>query len=43
MKFKEDILIVEGAVHAYSYYDAPKEYQAKVKNFISLYMDSNGK
>ena len=36
----KDILIVEGAVHAYSYYDAQDEYRAKVKNFISLYMDN---
>ncbi len=35
----KDILIVEGAVHAYSYYDAPKEYQEKVKSFIYKYMD----
>ncbi len=30
----KDLLIVDGAVHAYSYYDAPKEYQRKVKDFI---------
>ena len=30
----KDLLIVDGAVHAYSYYDAPKEYQKKVKDFI---------
>jgi uncharacterized protein len=35
----KDLLIVEGAVHAYSYYDAPKEYQAKVKGFIGEHMD----
>jgi len=39
----KELLLVEGAVHAYSYYDAPKEYQAKVKNFISLYMDDKSK
>jgi len=39
----KDIFIAEGSVHAYSYYDAPKEYQAKVKNFISLYMDNKSK
>lgn len=35
----KDILIVEGAVHAYSYYDAPEAYQEKVKSFIRKYMD----
>ncbi len=34
----KDLLIVEGAVHAYSYYDAPKEYQQKVKDFIKKHM-----
>lgn len=36
----KDILIVKGAVHAYSYYDAPEEYRAKVKGFIKKYMDN---
>jgi len=36
----KDLLLVEGAVHAYSYYDAPKDYQNKVKAFIAKHMDS---
>jgi len=34
----KDILIVEGAVHAYSYYDATEDYQNKVKEFISKHL-----
>ncbi len=29
-----DILIVEGAVHVFSYHTAPEEYKAKIKDFI---------
>lgn len=36
----KDLLIIEGAAHAYSYYDAPKEYQQKVKDFIIKHMGS---
>jgi fermentation-respiration switch protein FrsA (DUF1100 family) len=36
----KDLLIVDDAVHAYSYYDAPKEYQQKVKDFIGNHMGS---
>jgi len=32
----KDLLVVEGAVHAYSYYDAPELYREKVRNFITL-------
>lgn len=32
---KKDLLVVEGAVHAYSYYDAPELYREKVVNFIT--------
>jgi len=32
---KKDLLVVEGAVHAYSYYDAPELYREKVGNFIA--------
>lgn len=31
---KKDIFIVEGAVHAFSYYDAKEEYEKKVTEFI---------
>lgn len=36
----KDLFIVDGAVHAYSYYDAPKEYQQKVKDFIVKHIGS---
>lgn len=32
---KKDLLVVEGAVHAYSYYDAPELYREKVTGFIA--------
>lgn len=34
----KDILLVEGAIHAYSYYDARDDYQAKVKEFIDKHI-----
>lgn len=34
----KEIFTVPGAVHAYSYYDAKEEYDAKVKAFIEKYM-----
>lgn len=34
----KDLLIVKGAIHAYSYYDAPELYQKKVKDFFAKYM-----
>lgn len=34
----KDILTVPGAIHAYSYYDAKEEYDAKVKEFIGKYV-----
>lgn len=36
----KDILLVEGAIHAFSYYDARDEYQTKVKEFIGKYLDA---
>jgi len=36
----KDLLLVKGAVHAYSYYDAPDEYRAKVTGFIHKHMDT---
>ncbi|MGI6249450.1 MAG: alpha/beta hydrolase [Acutalibacteraceae bacterium] len=35
----KDLLIVDGAVHAFSYYQAPELYQQKVKDFIATHMD----
>lgn len=36
---EKDCLWVPGAVHAFSYYDAKEEYEAKVKEFINRYLD----
>jgi fermentation-respiration switch protein FrsA (DUF1100 family) len=35
---EKDIFTVPGATHAYSYYDAKEEYDAKVKAFIEKYI-----
>lgn len=36
----KELLLVEGAVHAYSYYDAPEQYEQKVREFIQMHMGS---
>ncbi|HZJ78397.1 MAG TPA: alpha/beta hydrolase [Clostridia bacterium] len=33
-----DLLLVEGAIHAFSYYDAQEDYEAKVKEFIDKHI-----
>ncbi len=35
---EKDKLFVEGAIHAYSYYDAKEEYDAKVTEFLDKYL-----
>ncbi|MBP9989236.1 MAG: alpha/beta hydrolase, partial [Ruminococcus sp.] len=35
----KDYLWVDGAIHAFSYYNAKEEYENKIKDFISKYMD----
>lgn len=35
----KDIMLVDGAVHAYSYYDAKVAYEKKVTEFIGKYID----
>ena len=37
---EKDKLFVEGAVHAYCYYDAKSDYDAKVTEFLSKHLSS---
>jgi pimeloyl-ACP methyl ester carboxylesterase len=34
----KDLLIVKGAIHAFSYYDDKEAYQAKIKEFVGKYL-----
>ena len=38
-KVEKDCLWVENTAHAFSYYNAKDEYEAKIKEFIAKHMD----